>query len=476
MTRRQNNTNVSRRLIIVIFCVSALLRIVYVLAFPPNVDQIGYDEVEYEILARNVLAGNGFGYGEGKLSSFRPPLWPYTLAGIYSVFGRSHTAAKLCMALVGSMLPILIILITRNMLPRRESLASGVVVAVYPPLIVMAGDLMTETMFSTLLAAVILLAVQWRSHPHLKLAVALGAAIGFAALTRGNALVFIPFLLVWMVAAHRGRGLVQAMTVAGVAVAVLSPWTVRNWRVQHAFVPVSCNSGYVFSLSFFPHAPDLLRKDRAREYVSQVEHRRVRSEILYDRISEDNLPPPEFLRKNMTDRYPDEAPMATEVERDRFLLGKSVEYIKDHPEKMALKMLKDFVKFWYFIDSWGNYKPSWATIMPFVFIGILITVRQFKTFALIYLLLASVILTVMVFHAATRFRLPYEPFLLILAVAGFFYLWDRLRRKWILCGLLLLIVVLNGLIRTQPHTVRSFFRRAASRIGIEVYPWGPSSR
>ncbi len=125
-----------RRLLIIVFCISAVLRIIYVLASPPNVDQIGYDEVEYEILARNVLAGNGFGYGEGELSSFRPPLWPYTLAGIYSVFGRSHTAAKLCMALVGSMLPILIILITRNMLPRRESLACGVVVAVYPPLIV----------------------------------------------------------------------------------------------------------------------------------------------------------------------------------------------------------------------------------------------------------------------------------------------------------------------------------------------------
>jgi len=453
-----------------------IIRIVYVLACPINADQIDYDSVDYEILARNVLDGNGFGYGEDKLSSFRPPLWPYTLAGIYAVFGRSHTAAKLCLALIGGALPILIILITRDMLPRRESLASGIAVAAYPPLVAMAGDLMTETMFSVLIAAVILLAVKWRSRPNLKLAIALGAVAGFAALTRGNALVFIPLLLLWMVATHRRRGLIHAVTVAALAAAVLSPWTMRNWRVQHAFVPVSCNSGYVFSISFFPHPISMLKTDRVREYVRRVGQEQVRSEFLYDIVAKDNLSPPDFLRKNMADRYPDETPMATEIELDRFLLGKSVEYIKDHPQKMVLKLIKDFIKFWYFFDIWGNYKPNWATVMPFVFIGVFITFRQAKTFALIYLLLASVILTVTVFHAANRFRLPYEPFLLILAVVGFFHIWGRLRRKWILCLVFLLIAALNGLICTQPHATRSFFRRAASFVGMEVYPWEPSSQ
>lgn len=465
-----------KRLLILIFCLSLIIRIVYVLVCRINPDQIDYDAVDYEILARNVLAGNGFGYGEGKLSSFRPPLWPYTLAGIYAVFGRSHTAAKLCLALIGSALPILIILITRDMLPRRESLACGIVVAAYPPLVVMAGDLMTETMFSVLIAAVMLIAVRWKARPHLKLAIALGAAAGFAALTRGNALVFIPLLLLWMVATRGARGLAHAVIVAAAAAAVLSPWTIRNWRLQYAFVPVSCNSGYIFSISFFPHPISMLKRDRAREYANGVAQGPVRSEALYDIVAEDNLTPPDFLRKNMADRYPDEKPLTTEFELDRFLLAKSVEFVKAHPHKMALKVLKDFIKFWYFFDSWGNFMPAWATVMPFVLVGVFITFHQAKAFALIYLLLASVILTVMVFHAAVRFRLPYEPFLLILAVVGSFRLWSRLRRKWILCLAFLFIAALNGLIYTQPHAARSLFRRAASFVGMEVYPGEPSSQ
>ena len=69
-------------------------------------------------------------------------------------------------------------------------------------------------------------------------ALASGLLWGLAVLTRETVLYFVPVAAVWLAWRRRGGARRAAWLVAAAALVVV-PWTVRNWRVFDAFVPVS---------------------------------------------------------------------------------------------------------------------------------------------------------------------------------------------------------------------------------------------
>jgi hypothetical protein len=71
-------------------------------------------------------------------------------------------------------------------------------------------------------------------------AATLGVLLGLTILTRGEAVLLVPLLLVSIV--RRPRGGRAALIACCAAVIVIAPWTVRNWTVFHQFVPISTNS------------------------------------------------------------------------------------------------------------------------------------------------------------------------------------------------------------------------------------------
>jgi hypothetical protein len=113
----------------------------------------------------------------------------------------------------------------------------------------------------------------------------------------------------------------------------------------------------------------------------------------------------------------------------------------------------------------------WATVLPWILVGLVASLRRRSEFMLIYLLAASAILTDMIFLSAVRFRLPFEPFLLAFAVIGFACLWERRRARWLLCLALPALLLLNMTMAAHQDTVRSLLRQAATSVGFELIPW-----
>jgi hypothetical protein len=70
-----------------------------------------------------------------------------------------------------------------------------------------------------------------------------GLALGAAALTREPVLYFLPLLAAWVWARRDQRSLLQAATLLLAALAVVAPWTARNYVRYGAFVPVSTMGG-----------------------------------------------------------------------------------------------------------------------------------------------------------------------------------------------------------------------------------------
>src|SRR5207247_8125740 len=98
---------------------------------------------------------------------------------------------------------------------------------------------MSETLFATLVALVLLCAYRLHDQPTSRRALALGLAIGLAALTRSEALFLIPILalpLAWRM--RRDFVRIALVTCLGTALLV-GPWVVRNAVVFHQVVIVS---------------------------------------------------------------------------------------------------------------------------------------------------------------------------------------------------------------------------------------------
>jgi hypothetical protein len=75
-------------------------------------------------------------------------------------------------------------------------------------------------------------------------AVASGLLLGLAVLARETILYFLPLAAVWLARDPRGKAsLKRALLFFATALVTVAPWTYRNWRVFHAFVPVSTAGG-----------------------------------------------------------------------------------------------------------------------------------------------------------------------------------------------------------------------------------------
>ena len=189
-------------------------------------------------------------------TAYRAPGFPALLAAVRAVAGPELGPLRIAQALVGVVLVALVGVVAAQLWGRRAGLAALALAAVSPPLVLFGASLVSEPLYAALETAAMAAALRARRERHHPLgwALATGALGGAAALTRPAGLVLLPALA--LVALPRGRpgrarlGAALAVVLAGVA--VVSPWTARNARVLHAFVPVSTEAGNTLAGTYNP--------------------------------------------------------------------------------------------------------------------------------------------------------------------------------------------------------------------------------
>jgi 4-amino-4-deoxy-L-arabinose transferase-like glycosyltransferase len=182
---------------------------------------------------------------EGRLvpSAGHPPLWELLLSGVSFLGGTSYLAHRALGCILGAGTIVLVALLARRIGGDRAGVAAAALAALYPVMIAADGSLMSEGLYTLLIAAALLAALRLRDRPDARSAALLGAAVGLAALTRSEALLLFP-LLVLPIALTRpaGRWRLAAVTVVAAAV-VIAPWTARNWAEFGRPVLISTNDG-----------------------------------------------------------------------------------------------------------------------------------------------------------------------------------------------------------------------------------------
>ena len=238
----------------VIVAAGLAVRLYYALAVMGDFRPAIGDGLEFHDVANTLAEGHGFIQTgpflfEGGLEvpwADKPPLYPSYLALSSLLGGSSFGAHRAASCLLGAVTVLLVGLLARRVAGDRAGLLAAAIAAVYPMLVVLDGALRSESLYVLLTAGSMLAAYRLLDRPTAGCAALLGALVGLAALTRSEAMLLVPLLvlpLAWR-AGQEGRRRLRLALAAGAACAlVVTPWVVRNALTFERPVAISTNEG-----------------------------------------------------------------------------------------------------------------------------------------------------------------------------------------------------------------------------------------
>ena len=221
----------------------------FALLLAPDLPLSG-DAVLYRGTAQQLVDGEGFAYpapggGPVQPSAEHTPLFPVVLAGLDVVGLGSVRAQGVALAVLSGAGVALVALLGRRVGGAAAGLLAAGLAAVHPMWSQSAGLVLSESLYLVMVPLVLLAALRLREEPGTGRAVALGAAVAGAGLTRPEgfallAVVAAPAILLgsWRSAeAWRRLALVAVVTLLA-----LAPWVIRN-RVELDAWVLSSNGG-----------------------------------------------------------------------------------------------------------------------------------------------------------------------------------------------------------------------------------------
>ena len=209
------------------------------------------DPADYVRHAVSIAHGHGMAASflpHGGPSALRPPAYPYLLGGVFAVSGDSYTAGRLAAALLGVLSVALMGVIAQLLWSRRAALAAMAIAAVYPPLVLLSGTLLSESLALPLVLGLLVLVLAYRDEPRPRWVAPLAGLLFALALLDRPALVMFAVPLVaglWGRPWRSWRAARAPAIALAVAVVAIVPWTVRNAVEFHDFVPISTQSGFL---------------------------------------------------------------------------------------------------------------------------------------------------------------------------------------------------------------------------------------
>lgn len=377
-----------RRFAAAVFVFALAVRLAYALPLP--LDKLSPDAGSWMTPAWSVAQGAGFG------ETVRPPGYVLFLAGIFAVFGKSVTAARAAHALLGAITCLFIYFTGRRMFSEWTGRLAALMLAFYPYSVAYSGDVLSETFLTFMLAASVLLTVRAAQEPGWKKAAAAGAVFGLTALTKSTILPFFLLACLWL---WWNTGKLRTGLIAGLAaLAVILPWSYRNYAFY--------DKGYALPVN----TPWLML------YGSSCD-----TAFWSETMGELDAPQSDALTENAIPkdwRYLMSLPAP---ERERISKQKALAWISENPDKFLALCWLRFKHFWRLYPMmaypWQKYAAmaTSGVYIPLALVGFLLSLRRFRTTVLLAALFASYTAVHLFFVVVLRYRVPMDPYLMILA-------------------------------------------------------------
>jgi len=411
-----------------IFLLALLVRVIYNNTVAHSYYPL-HDSFLYQTIGIHLLQEHCFCLSSHIPTVDRAPLWPILLAGIDLFFGSNDYFARLFLCLIGSGTCVFIFLFARDLYGGRMGLLAGIIAAVYPELYIYDGWLYQESLYTFLLCALCytLYRLQYTPQGKERMWIWCGILLSLLSLTRPNGLIVIGVFLCWAIIMLRVKILLWRPAIKGIIVAtgiafiLIAPWTVRNYLVSRAFIPIATGEGTVLIGAY---NDEILKKPG---FVGSWLNPLISS--------------PEVARQ-----FPLSICTAScEVAREAAFKDHAVKWITDHIQSMPYLLELHFLNMWQPdtheadlpTDRFSSQLSSRIVLVMMrtfpipIFIlaalGFLITLRRWREFLFIYCMIVLTIAQCLIFYGSARFRAPIEPMLILLATGAIW--WFRIFTK-----------------------------------------------
>lgn len=389
------------------------------------------DGSDYREISENLARGRGFSVShyrwfepvppdatETHPDLYRPPLLPILGAILFYFPGDWFFWARLASAAMGCLLLLTIYLLGKQLLGRTAGLIAAAMFALYPYAIRYSSRWSTEDPYALCVAAGILfLAVGFRRREP-GYALAAGLTLGLATLARPLGLAMLGVLTLFSLS--RGPERLRIRTVLFLllgAIFVLTPWTVRNYKVTGSFNPVTYFGDYNVWLGMNDRMYEMYEAGHSPEFAEALDRLyRVDLKEQVRRLEEEGIHDVHSINSHWR----------AEVRA----------FIRENPGK-ALSILGH--RFLHFFRPWPNravtspglFWLSTACLIPLfllAIVGLILSRETRSAFLLIPCLVTLAASLPFVFHL--RFRYPtVEPYLVLMAASGLAALAGHLKRR-----------------------------------------------
>jgi len=378
------------RLTLIAILVTAFALRVLAAAIVPDQSVLLGDAVAYREVGKSLWA-------TGQMNAlYFMPLYPALVA----VFGPGWPQLLIDIALSTVLVWLIYELTDAIFASKRAAILAAAVAAVYPYFIFYSIVGLTETLFMVLLLAAYLC---WYRNAYI--AASVFSVLGI--LTRPVLDPLAPLLLLYFAIAIRGLSIKAAAKYlaiyAGIYCLLMAPWWLHNYKAYQTFVRLNLGSGVA-----------LLSGNSPSNQTGGIDNNLEATMAPFGEI-------------------------ADPVARDKAMQRAALNYIKEDPGRFLIQAAKRFQRFW---SPWPQteeysrplYKLiSFCSFIPVLLLALVFVVLYGRTY---FLRIAPLLLFIvylnslhLVFPASLRYRLPVEPFLIILAAAGAVHLVDRWSQK-----------------------------------------------
>lgn len=177
------------------------------------------------------------------------PLYPAFLAAVFKVFGcglAGMQAVRVIQALLSSVAIIYAFLIAKDLFNAKIGLLTAFLVSFYMPNISTVGYVLTETLFTTLLTALIYYSIKFAKEPGNIKFIMLGILWTAATLCRPTIALYPALLFLYILLYIKPdflklirMGLMMLIPF----IIIMTPWWIRNYREYNTFIPLAASSG-----------------------------------------------------------------------------------------------------------------------------------------------------------------------------------------------------------------------------------------
>jgi 4-amino-4-deoxy-L-arabinose transferase-like glycosyltransferase len=233
------------------FLIALLVRLAYVLFYPQL--SVHGDAAQYDALGWNLAQGLGYRIPGGEPNVYWAPGFPALLAGVYAIFGHSVAVIRIVQAILSALVVPLVAVMAARVFGRRTATTAALLCGFYPAFIGYSGLLLTETVFTLLLAVLVCWLLSLSRESSSTELLGLGALAGVMALCRAE-MVLLPlfvFVALRVVFADRTATVKQVVLIYAAVVVTIAPWSMRNYAVTGEFIPLTIHGGDVLWISSY---------------------------------------------------------------------------------------------------------------------------------------------------------------------------------------------------------------------------------